>query len=602
MTDRPSRRRGIPRTASTDSTDVSMGKPKERKHHKKPKERWLLTRKTWRYMTDAGRKLIPDGVQNRPEDIPKIEAYFQEICKKEPKFLLWRKNSYPGALSIRTRKRKERRKGGSCRKASSADEIEILRPERPTNLPLPHTSGSRFDIQKMKEDFLNKPPTPSNYSPFQLDAQPSPSTEDEDPEEKQLISMIEQYLSISSKPNAPSTSSSRTDLNYQELVDKLQRHLTLISRNFHQHPPPPPKQVVHFEGDYVQKSLSETLSRYFGMYPNRDKVISDLLTDRRALERLYFDLRQAKGFRSRRSGTGYQQSPTWSPKLRNYGNQRSGGSGYEKRKDYYIGSPPPLIEIQGESTETTYRNFATQTLPIPEEVLLKVEEEFKKNLAEKEEEERENNKQQGVSRRKSSVDHDDVSQSVSETIKRYLRMARKKSVDTDKVDRFKRVNYDRNLRNIKAKGEITKPGDDDGLNKGCQTNDDWILTYRDLKFDDYTGLSDNDSRISSSRSSIDAGVDGDPNRSSPSSPPSILSSSHSFFSNLLHGKHHDKHDKNTAAAIATGAMQKSKSSSSVMHHGSRLVAKKIFRSRSKSQTRPSSAPSSWTPQVSSYSI
>lgn len=592
MAERPSRRRGVPRSASTESSDIPMGKPKERKHHKKPKERWLLTRKTWRYMADAGRKLIPDGVQNRPEDIPKIEAYFQEICKREPKFLLWRKNSYPGALGFRTRKRKERRKGGSCRKASSADEIEILRPERPTNLPLPHSSGGRFDIQKMKEDFLNKPPTPVAYSPFSLDAQPSLSEEEEDPEEKQLISMIEQYLSVSSKPT--STSSSRTDLNYQELVDKLQRHLTLISRNFPQNPPPPPKQTVHFEGDYVQKSLSETLSRYFGVYPNRDKVISDLLTDRRALERLYFDLRQAKGFRSRRGGSGYQQSTNWSPKLRNYGNQRVGGGGYENRKDYYMGSPPPLIEIQAESSEVTYRNFATQTLPIPEEVLAKVEEEYKKALAEKEEEERDSTRQQGVSRRKSSVDHDDVSQSVSETIKRYLRMARKKSVDTDKVDRFKRVNYDRNLRNIKAKGETTKPGDDDGLNKGCQTNDDWILTYRDLKFDE---ISDNDSHVSSSRSSIDAGID-DPNKSSPSSPPGLLSSSHSFLSNLLHGKHHDKHEKNVATAVATGAMQKSKSSSSVMHHGSRLVAKKIFRSRSKSQTRPSSAPSSWTPQVS----
>ncbi|XP_063911660.1 rho GTPase-activating protein 6-like isoform X3 [Zophobas morio] len=55
--------------------------------------------------------------------------------------------------------------------------------------------------------------------------------------------------------------------------------------------------------------------------------------------------------------------------------------------------------------------------------------------------------------------------------------------------------------------------------------------------------------------------------------------------------------KTKTVAVATGqAMQKSKSSSSVMHHGSRLMAKKIFRSRSKSQTRPSQATCSWTPQ------
>lgn len=48
--------------------------------------------------------------------------------------------------------------------------------------------------------------------------------------------------------------------------------------------------------------------------------------------------------------------------------------------------------------------------------------------------------------------------------------------------------------------------------------------------------------------------------------------------------------------IGGTAMQKSKSSSSVVHHGSRLVAKKIWRSRSKSTSRASNQPSIWTPQ------
>ncbi|XP_075211671.1 rho GTPase activating protein at 102A isoform X2 [Lycorma delicatula] len=46
-----------------------------------------------------------------------------------------------------------------------------------------------------------------------------------------------------------------------------------------------------------------------------------------------------------------------------------------------------------------------------------------------------------------------------------------------------------------------------------------------------------------------------------------------------------------------GAMQKSKSSSSVVHQGTRLVAKKMWKSRSKSQTRATpTATSTWTPQ------
>uniref|UniRef100_A0A0C9QV41 Arhgap6 protein n=1 Tax=Fopius arisanus TaxID=64838 RepID=A0A0C9QV41_9HYME len=48
--------------------------------------------------------------------------------------------------------------------------------------------------------------------------------------------------------------------------------------------------------------------------------------------------------------------------------------------------------------------------------------------------------------------------------------------------------------------------------------------------------------------------------------------------------------------IGGAAMQKSKSSSSVVHHGSRLVAKKIWRSRSKSTSRSVNQPSTWTPQ------
>ncbi|XP_063231883.1 rho GTPase-activating protein 6-like [Bacillus rossius redtenbacheri] len=46
-----------------------------------------------------------------------------------------------------------------------------------------------------------------------------------------------------------------------------------------------------------------------------------------------------------------------------------------------------------------------------------------------------------------------------------------------------------------------------------------------------------------------------------------------------------------------GAMQKSKSSSSVVHHGSRIVSKKMWRARSKSQSRAvPSVTSTWTPQ------
>ncbi|XP_050298074.1 uncharacterized protein LOC126737287 [Anthonomus grandis grandis] len=560
------------RSASTESTEfsVSMGRSVRRK---KPKERWLLTRKTWKYMADAGRKLIPDGARNCPEDIPKIEAHFQELCKKEPKFLLWRKNSYPGALGFRKKKKRgTSRKGGSCRKAMSEGEVDIIKPERPTDLILEPKVHGKFDLKKMREEFLNSPTgTPSNES-----------------EESQLVNMLEKYLSLANATDASKATSK--DFNYQELVNKLQTHLSATQRSHHTSDYYQPTNLspysstsslhhhhVSFQGDYVQRTLSDTLSRYFGQSTNRDKIISDLLTDRKALEMLYFDLRKAKGFRGAR-GAGYSDYHSPSRSF------RTGSCNKNQSSSDYYRHPPPLIEVESETIDVTYRDWATQTLPVQEAVLAQCESEFKKKLAEEEEEKRELEREQRTSRRRSSVDHDDVSQSVSDTIKRYLRMARKKSVDSEKAVGFKRVNYDRNLRNIKAKGEITKPGDDDGLNKGCQTNDDWIMTYRSLKMAEVYDVSD-DSRLSSARSSIDIGVF-DGVKSSPSSPPSVKFGSHGFLSHLLHGGKHDN------KAVTATAMQKSKSSSSVVQQGS-LVAKKIFRSRSKSQTRPAQTPCSW---------
>ncbi|XP_044748073.1 uncharacterized protein LOC123309170 [Coccinella septempunctata] len=600
MSDRKAKLKSVGRSASTDSTDysITMGKS-VREKRKKPKERWLLTRKTWRYMADAGRKLIPDNASNRPEDIPKIEAYFQEVCRKEPKFLLWRKNSYPGALGLK-KKKKDWRKVQSCRNAVSANDVDAIKPERPKDLAIYNISGGRFDIRKMRQDFMNSPPSPSSHLPF-IPEQKVPSSEslseqseDISKNDEKLINMLEKFLTLDDKPK--SNPRFQADFNYQELVEKLQRHLTLVSRNvpssssrLHIRP-----GSVQFEGDHREKSLTETLSRYFSQSTNRDKVISDLLTNRKALEKLYFELRKTKGFRGRSGGSPYSSTSQLNDRDRSYSssNLKHIENNREKERERRIGitQPPPVIEIVQETPEIKQVDLGIQTLPIPEVVLTKCEEEYKKELAARKEEEK-TLSPRSTTRRRSSVDNDDISQSVSDTIKRYLRMARKKSVDSDKADRFKRVNYDRNLRNIKAKGEITKPGDDDGLSKGCQTNEDWILTYRDLKFRE---ISD-DSRVSSSRSSVDAGGDD----KSPTTSPPHTKTHHSFLSHFLPSKNHDKHEK-SSAAVPTGAsaMQKSKSSSSVMHHGSRLVAKKIFRTRSKSQSRAAQPHCNWMPQGS----
>lgn len=447
----------------------------------------------------------------------------------------------------------------------------------------------------------------------------------EDSETKALADMLQKYLNMQSDVAGTTKSAERsgplalTDekepLDYQSLISKLQHHLDLMlaqakleelsvqrALTTEKDAEKVSKSMQPYQGDYVHKSLMETIGRYYSKSGTREHVISAILTDRKLLEKLYFDLRCTRGFRGPRATGAYT-----SPSSRWWSHQRTRIPSKEPEDWLSVKrdpiSPPPLIAVQEPSTDRSPTDNGVQTDPVSREVLDAI-------LVEKEKEELSVKEVHKPTRRRSSVDNDDVSPSVSDTIKRYLRMARKKSMDADKVDRFKRVNYDRNLRNIKAKGETTSVlGEDDGNNKGCQTEDNWAVNYREMSSTENPSenLSDADtttslpSRNASSRSSIDAGLGSE-------EPLTPKHHHQSFLSHLLHGSnaHKDKpHSAPGSPALTSSsansaggtAMQKSKSSSSVVHHGSRLVAKKIWRSRSKSTSRASNQPSVWTPQV-----
>ncbi|XP_015124341.1 uncharacterized protein LOC107046266, partial [Diachasma alloeum] len=600
---------------------LSSSKERRTKRSSKPmKERWLLTRKTWRYMADAGRRLIPDGTHNRLEDIPKIEQYFQEVCQKEPKFLLWRKASYPGSLGFRTHRHRRLHKGGSCRtKASSADEADDLRSSGQL-FTFQSMLGGRFDVVKTKRDWLlSSGSTPT--TPVARRRAPQ-----EDAEAKILADMLQKYLNLqgefsgaaecseskNSKPEVPPISAG-LPFDYQSLINRLQQHLNMImsegkcdqspekSQGPSNSSDTQPPSVLSYRGDYVHKSLIDTLNRHYAKSHNREHIISGILTDRKLLEKLYFDLRCTRGFRGSRATGPYTSPPRWWGNPRSSVDQKDSDDYWTHRKRDF--TSPPLIAVQGPSTDRGSVDACIQTDTVTKEML----EGLKEIYAEREREVSLSPRDSGKSsRRRSSVENDDVSPSVSDTIKRYLRMARKKSSDVDKIDRFKGVNYDRNLSNSKAKGEITKPGDDEDHSKGSQTEITWIDRYKDhaslspeigKNFSDADTTTSPISRNASSRSSMDAGLG--------SEGPSTPKHHQSFLSHLLHGSntHKDKpHSAPGSPALtsptSTGgaAMQKSKSSSSVVHHGSRLVAKKIWRSRSKSISRSVNQPSTWTPQ------
>ncbi|XP_047538743.1 uncharacterized protein LOC125072251 isoform X1 [Vanessa atalanta] len=532
--------------------DLADSMTKTVRRRDKPRERWLLTRKTWKYMSDAGRRLIPDGAQNRAEDVPRIEAYFQEVCQREPRFLLWRKSSYPGVLA--RPRRKKRARGGSVRARSPSDDVPPP-PARPTELFIPHTSGGRFDIAKLRRDFFAAPPPspPSSgfssssatfNNAFKNTSSRSVRSEDDD---GVLVDLLRKYLKIEDDKGPPRLSES------EELLHALRNYLKRQSE----------RGPTESDSDPAQRILHENLGRYYHRTSNRDNTVQDLLNDRNLLKKLYNDLRKTKPYRGGRGGGG---SPAFGPfsgfsatNSRSVFRGRGVGGSRFNDEDYLQTppmSPPPLIEVFGESLEDKLVDVGTQTLPISEDVLQELERAYREKLeAATVPTSPTSPPPERRPRRRSSVDHDDVSQSVSDTIKRYLRMARKKSVDAEKTDRFKRINYDKNLRNIKPR----QPGDvdDDGPNKGCQTEEGWILTYRDLQF---------------------ASV-----ASTPTSPPSP-SQSHSFLSTLL-GRNA------TTVAPPAGGMQKSRSSSSVVQS----VSKRLWRTRSRSSSRVAAA---WTPQGS----
>lgn len=517
----------------------------------RPRERWLLTRKTWRYMSDAGRRPAPDAAR---DDVPRLEALFQEVCAREPRFLLWRKSSYPGALP-RAPRRPRRARGGSVRARSPSPPAHAPPPARPADLLLAHTSGGRFDIAKLRRDFFTSPtgstssssigaPTPAR------DPAPSPVEEDD----SDLVDLLRRFLRVEDEA-PPRTFDS------EELVKALRAFLRKQG------------DVRPSDGDSepARRALAEHLARR-GRLAHSERAVRDLLADKNSLRRLYQDLRKPKPYRGARSGGaaggaggvgagGYVAIGGAAPRPSSW-SRTAGGSrvfdGDHRSRSPPL-SPPPLIEVQHESFEEKFEESGTQTMPIPEETLLALERAYRERLesATAPTSPTSPPSERKTGRRRSSVDHDDVRQSVTDHVMRYLRMARKKSVDTDK-DRFKRINYDKNLRNIKPR----TPGDfdDDEFNKGCQTADDWILTYRELQF------------------------------ASVATTPTSPTQNTSFLSTLL-----SRGAGAVTCNVSTGGMQKSRSSSSVVQS----VSKRLWRTRSRSSSR---AAASWTPQVSVFCV
>ncbi|XP_059080446.1 uncharacterized protein LOC131878482 isoform X2 [Tigriopus californicus] len=78
---------------TTTSTAATQTSPNQKS---KKKERWLVTRKTWRYMADAGKLLIPEALRKGKdlkayslEEMKELDDHYQRICDQLQEFVIW---------------------------------------------------------------------------------------------------------------------------------------------------------------------------------------------------------------------------------------------------------------------------------------------------------------------------------------------------------------------------------------------------------------------------------------------------------------------------------------------------------------------------------
>lgn len=520
------------------------------------KERWLLTRKTWKYMADAGRRLIPDYIQNRgnqtdAQDLKKIEEYFQHVCRSEPKFLQWRrKQSFPGALGASFRRKhrwfgrnstrlapiSDNKSSGesnvsSPRKFNSGDEseddgytgnesqrmfliIEML--ERYLKLSsdtLPLAESESFD----DDETVTKE---SSLSPVEYDSSAVNSPDNVSPPSFQNFG-----ASASAEKESTRGKSKQTASSSAPVAKTSQR--TPNTPHSSTNPSYPSHPLSRPIGGQHTSLLLENLRSYGRS--NRSSLLSSMnftpavLKDKQLLRRIRDELKQQQlelilNRHSRRpfSSDGLRTSTSLFalPTLRSFPTQQRTNVQSEQKDSNLLrpsssqvndpnastsGGRVPLISIKYASQEKGQPNTTegTQTDAIPVNLIYQQYNEYRRRLEQEHAERLQQAKSANVlsksmsvgnaklggsdqstkhSKRKSSIDNEDVSQSVSDTIKRYLRMARKKPSSDSEANRFKRINYDTNLRNITSKAEIPKPDDltfEDGTTKCTQTNDDW---------------------------------------------------------------------------------------------------------------------------------
>lgn len=344
--------------SSASATAPSVVKPKKR-------ERWLVTRKTWRYMADAGKLLIPESLRKgkdmkeyTADELSKLEEHYQTVCDQQQEFIEW--------------------------EGPRQDPRVLLASNRTPKTPAPPAESSNTDYVTAKFRLV-----------LPVGQQPPPG-----------------YVQVG-KRSLPMGEVSDYEASAQQ------------------------------ESSYVQLPSGLLLQELPAVY----------LTER--------------DWYARRSSSP-PDSGVLSPEDYSYDDDQfdSGQHQHASRHHHVesgIGSGADSVAA------VKMRSTGIQTDPMPEEFFRLQEEERRREEEERRREEEEKKRKEEEERLAREQEEKELEAMMGDSVMRYLKMVRRnsKSSDAKKAERFRSMNYDPTLRNIKAK-YLNKEENVEGFKKSME--------------------------------------------------------------------------------------------------------------------------------------
>ncbi len=378
-------------SGSSGHSSSKLVPPKPRK-----RERWLVTRKTWRYMADAGKLLIPESLRKgkdykdyTEDDLRLLEEHYATVCDSQKEFVIWEGPVEDPRLALA-----KNRKAPSA----SSDQADSLGQSE-------ESSDYRFESHSAKFRIVlpagEKPPPGYVQVGTQTIAATAP-------------------INDGAHTTAPTTHNNTTATmsNQRNISDSLSK-LTSSSVSSTYIRLPSGMLVQELPPEFLQDPGEWSLS-------DSSPLDSGILSP---------------------SGEFLLSPRDQSPSLDDEPARESG-----------IGSGLDSIGI------TSKCEAGIQTDPLPPEFYEIRDRDLAKNIREGDKKVPAGGKMAELTaalakkQERRVSDEYDVS-TMGETVMRYIKMVRRnsKSVDQKKADKFRCMNYDPTLRNIKAKGHGGQP-------------------------------------------------------------------------------------------------------------------------------------------------